>query len=415
MDHAVRSFLFVMVCGFASLVLTACAMTHTPLGNPEAPYPLVQPPRIGEIVHLPTGTQVREEEMLAAATDARIAYVGETHDNPASHRVELAVLQAMNERWPGLVSLGMEMFTRKQQAVLDRWTNGELSEKAFLKEADWASNWSMDFALYRDLLIYARDHRIPVIGLNAEKDLVRALGRNAPAELPEGDRGRLPEMDMTDPYQTAMVDAIYGGHAAGDNRLAGFQRIQTLWDEMMAESIANHLMTCLDGSRRMVVLAGGNHVRYGFGIPRRVFRRLPTSYLLVGSTEIEIPASKQDRLMDVEMPRFPMLPYDYVVYTAYEDLPGDRVKLGVRMETQAGKVVVQDVIPGSTADKGGVKGGDVILAFDNEVIAESFDLVYAVGLRKKGDKAVLEVARGGENLKLDLDLQPLPKGEGHKP
>lgn len=401
--------------GFVLLALTACAMTHTPLGNPETPYPLIQPPRVGEIVHMPTGTLVREEEMLAAATDARIVYVGETHDNPASHRVELAVLQAMNERWPGLVSLGMEMFTRKQQPVLDRWTNGELSEKAFLKESDWTSNWSMDFALYRDLLSYARDHRIPVIGLNAEKDLVRAVGRNVPAELAEGDRGRLPEMDMTDPYQTAMVDAIYGGHAAGDNRLAGFQRIQTLWDETMAESIVNHLMTCLDGSRRMVVLAGGNHVRYGFGIPRRVFRRLPTSHVLIGSDEIEIPASKQDRLMDVEMPHFPMPPYDYVVFTAYEDLPGERVKLGVRMENQTGRVVVQDVVPGSTAAKAGVKGGDFILALDNEAIAESFDLVYAIGLRKQGDKAVLEVERNGEKLKLDLDFQPLPPMEPKKP
>jgi uncharacterized iron-regulated protein len=357
---------------------------------------------------------VREEEMLAAAVDARIVYVGETHDNPASHRVELLVLQAMAERWPGQVSLGMEMFTRKQQPVLDRWVAGELSEKAFLKEADWASNWSMDFALYRDLLVYARDHRIPVIGLNAEKELVRAIGRYAPAELPEEDRERLPEMDMTDPYQTAMVDAIYGGHAAGGNLLAGFQRVQTLWDETMAESVVNHLLTCLDGSRRMVVLAGGNHVRYGFGIPRRVFRRLPTSYVLVGSHEVEIPTSKQDRVMDVDLPHFPMTPYDYVVFTAYEDLPGGRVKLGIRMESKDGKVVVQDVLPGTTADKGGVKTGDVILAFDNETIAESFDLVYAVGLRQQGDKAILEVERGGEKLKLDLDLQPLPPMGPHK-
>ena len=97
---------------------------------------------------------------------------------------------------------------------------------------------------------------------------------------------------------------------------------QTLWDEVMAETTANHLLTCLDGSQRMVVVAGGNHIRHGMGIPRRVFRRLPTSYLLVGTDEINIPADKQDRLMDVETPLFPMPPYDYVAYVAYEDLPG---------------------------------------------------------------------------------------------
>lgn len=405
----------VAVCGLALLALTACTMHPTPLGNPEAPYPPPSPPRIGEILHVPTGIAVNEAEMLAAVSDAHIVYIGETHDNPASHRVQLTVIEAMAERWPGQVSLGMEMFTRKQQPVLDRWIAGELTEKAFLKESDWYSVWSMDFALYRDLLIYARDHRIPVIGLNAEKDLVKTLGHTAPAEMPEEDRQRLPEMDMTDPYQAAMVEAIYGGHAAGDNRLAGFQRVQTLWDETMAETIANHLMTCLDGSRRMVVLAGGNHVRYGFGIPRRVFRRLPTSYVLVGSHEIDVPESKKELLMDVDMPHFPMPPYDYMVHTAYEDLPGERVKLGVRMEEKAGKVVVRDVVPGSTAEKAGVKAGDIILALDSEAIAENFDLIYAVGQKVKGDRGSLEVERGGEKLKLDLDFQPLPKMEGHKP
>lgn len=409
-----RTLLSATACGVALWSLTACTMSQAPIGNPEAPYPLAQPPQIGEIVHLPTGTPVREEEMLTAVTDARIVYVGETHDNPASHRVELAILQAMAERWPGQVSLGMEMLTRKQQAVLDRWVANELSEKEFLKEADWYSVWSMDFALYRDLLIYARDHRIPVIGLNAEKELVKAIGRQLPAELPEEERARLPEMDMADPYQTAMVEAIYGGHAGGDNLLAGFQRVQTLWDETMAESIVSHLLTCLDGSQRMVVLAGGNHVRYGFGIPRRVYRRMPTSYVLVGSQEINVPDSMKDRMMDVDMPHFPMPAYDYVVYTAYEDLPGERVKLGVRMEEKDGRVVVQSVGPGSTAEKSGVMAGDVILALDGIAIAENFDLIYEVGLRKKGDKAILEVERAGERLKLDLDFQPLPPMGPHK-
>ena len=402
-------------CALATLALTACTMSHPPLGNPEAPYPPSPPPRVGDIVHVPTGVKVNEAEMLAAVTDARIVYVGETHDNPAAHRVQLAVIEAMNERWPGQVSIGMEMFTPKQQPALDRWTAGELTEKAFLKESGWHSNWNMDFAYYRDILNYARDHRIPVIGLNADKDLAKTVGRSTPEQLTEEDRGRLPEMDMNDPYQAAMAEAVFGGHNAGNSHLAGFQRGQTLWDETMAESIANHLLACLDGSQRMVVLAGGNHIRYGFGIPRRVFRRLPTSYALVGSHEIEIPASKQDRQMNVTPPRFPMPPYDYVVYTSYEDLPGERVKLGVRMEEKNGRVVVQDVVAGSTAARGGVLKDDVIVALDGEPVADSFDLVYAVGQKVKGDKGVLELERGGEKLKLDLDFQPLPKPEMHKP
>ena len=404
-----------ITCCLALSTMTACAVNRGSLGNPEFPYPLQRAQEIGTIVHLPTGIIVSEEEMLAAVTDMRIVYVGETHDNPASHRVQLAVLKAMAERWPGVVSLGMEMLTPAQQPVLDRWVAGELSEKEFLKEVDWYSTWSMDFDLYRDLLLLARDRRIPVIGLNADKDLVKAVGRKALDELTVEERARLPEMDMADPYQTAMVEAIYGGHVSGEGRLGGFQRVQTLWDETMAESVVSYLQADPGGTRRMVVLAGGNHIRYGFGIPRRVFRRMPSSYALVGTLEVMGAADKQDRIMDVEMPGFPMPSYDYLVFTAYESLPTDKVKLGVRMEEQEGKVVVKEVVAGSAADLAGVKAGDVILAIDREPISENFDLIYAVGQKAKGDKGLLEVERAGARLTLEVEFQPLPQSGAHKP
>jgi len=414
MEHPLHTLLPGAVIGLALLGLTACTMTRAPLGDPELPYPPAQPPRVGEVLHIPTGLGVTEAQMLAAGTDARIVYVGETHDNPAAHRVQLAVLQAMAERWPGQVSLGMEMLTRAEQPVLDRWVAGELSEKEFLKAADWYTVWSLDFAYYRDLLHFAREQKIPVVGLNAEKALVRAVSQRDPAELDPAERDRLPEMDMTDPYQTAMVEAVFGGHSGGTNQLAGFQRVQTLWDETMAESVVRHLQSFPHDTQRMVVLAGSHHIRYGFGIPRRAFRRLPASYVLIGSEEIEFPEHRTHQRMRVQMPVFPMPAYDYVVFTAYEDLPGDRVKLGVRMEEQDGRVVVLDVVPGSTAEKAGVRKDDVLLALDGEAIADNFDLVYAVGQKVRGDKGVLEVERGGERLTFDLDFQPLPPVEGHK-
>ncbi|HWI40236.1 MAG TPA: ChaN family lipoprotein, partial [Verrucomicrobiae bacterium] len=82
--------------------LTACSHSGSRLaGNPENPYPLHAPPKIGDIVHLPTGRLVTPAQMLAVAADARIVYVGETHDNPASHRLELQLLQGLAERHPG--------------------------------------------------------------------------------------------------------------------------------------------------------------------------------------------------------------------------------------------------------------------------------------------------------------------------
>lgn len=317
--------------------MTACApVCKQALGDPQEPYPAATPPRIGQIVHLRTGVQVSQAQMQTVAGDSRIVYVGETHDNPASHRLELQVLQALADRYPGQVALGMEMFVRSQQPALDRWVDGKLDEKAFLKQSRWFDIWNMDFAYYRDLLNFARSRHIPVIALDAEKGLVRAVRSQALEQLSPAERAQLPELDLTDPYERALVKAVFGGHTHGAMSIDGFIRAQTLRDETMAETAARYLASPAGEGKHLLVIAGGDHVSNGFGIPRRVFRRLPTSYTIIGGREIDIPPDKQDRLMDVEIPDFPMVPYDFLVYQAYEELPETGVRLGVMFEAASG-------------------------------------------------------------------------------
>jgi len=377
-------------------------------GTPSLPYPPDKTPVVGDILHLPTGVFVLPKQMLAAATDSRVVYVGETHDNPASHRLQLDVLRAMADRYPGQLSLGMEMFNIEQQAVLDRWVAGEIDEKTFLKESDWYGNWRMDFAYYQEILDFAREQRIPVLALNAPKDLVDAVGETPVAEMPADLQDRLPEMDMTDPYQRAMSEAVFADHPVGEQQVERFIRVQTLWDEIMAANVAEELQR-KGPAHRMVVLAGGNHVRYGFGIPRRVFRRLPVSYTLIGGREIEVPPEKQATMMDVKKPDYPLLPYDYLVFTSYESLPGDKVMLGIQMKEEDGQVVVSGVMPESTAAAAGVSKGDVILKLGTVDVQEMFDLVYEVGQKQTGDETVLTVERDGERLELPVLFKPLPE------
>lgn len=395
------------------LFLLAGCTTMIEHGNPELPYPPQRPPQVGDILHLPTGYYVPQEALLAAAADARIVYVGETHDNPASHRLQLTLLKALQDKNPGHVALAMEMFTPAQQATLDRWSAGELTEKKFIKQSEWGKVWRMNFAYYRELLQFARDNRIPVIGLNADRELVKALGHGLPEELPPDQQEQLPQLDMSDPYQSALVTEVYGGHISGQSKLDGFRRIQTLWDETMAENIVRYLQSPQGDDWQLLVVAGGNHIRNGFGIPRRVFRRLPTSYLLVGSEELNVPEELQDRLMDVTLPAFPMPAFDYLVYTDYETLP-DQVRLGVMLEEQEGQVVIKGIIPGSLAADMDIRADDRVLKFDGQEISEVFDLVYAVQLKVPGDKGVLVLSRGGEELTLEVTFRAAEPAGHHK-
>jgi uncharacterized iron-regulated protein len=300
-------------------IIAGCTARHAKI-NAEMPYPPSRQPVVGEILHMRTGFFVSEAEMLSTVTEANIVYVDEAHNNMASHRLQLKVLKAMADRWPGQVALGMEMFIPEQQGALDRWVAGELSEAEFLEASQWSKRWNIDFGYYRDLLVFAREHGIPVLGLNIPKSLVRAVAKEDFPQLTEEVRSQLPDIDMNTPYRNALTSAIYGGHAKSKNGLKGFQRVQALWDESMAENTVRYLKSAEGQNRRMVIIAGGNHIRYGIGIPRAVYRRLPISYVLVGARVIVIQDEDKGEIMNVEMPEFPMIPYDFISFIEFEKL-----------------------------------------------------------------------------------------------
>jgi uncharacterized iron-regulated protein len=393
---------------FLLMMLSACSMTtvnHKPAANAQQPYLLPQPLVDGDIFHLPSGYRVSHETVVDHAVRAQVIYVGETHDNPASHRVQEAILRALAGSNPGRVALGMEMFTPSQQPVLDKWSAGELSEKEFLRQVDWYATWRIDFALYRDLLTFCRDQGIKILALNAEPSIRKLLSRTAVEDLSLEDQARLPEMDFNDPHYRSMLTAILSGHPMGHGDTNGFERVQTLWDETMAANLADYL-TSQGSSHQVVVVAGSNHINYGFGIPRRLFRRLPVNYLLVGTTETE--EAKQlnpDRMMNVQTPEIPLLPYHFLYVSNYEPLPRTGVKLGVIVtpeEVSRQGVMISKLLPDSAAAAHDLRSGDILLRIDGQSLGDRLDLTYALADKDIGDTATFDVLRDNTEIRIEV-------------
>ncbi len=382
-------------------VLASCAPQPTPLGNPTHPYPPAAEPQVGDIIHLPTGILVSYQTLLDNVTSYRVVFVGETHDNPASHRLQQDILQALQQRSPGQITVAMEMFTPSQQPILDLWSTGQLTEKEFLKQVDWNNTWRINFAFYRPILTYCRDQQIKILALNAENDLKQKVSRIPFALLSTEDQRKLPALDEHDPYQRAMAEAVFSDHKMGPDMREGFLRVQTLWDESMAENLANYLKK-EPQSRQVMVMAGGNHIRYGYGIPRRMFRRLPISYVLVGSEEIDIPEHKRAQLMNINEPSYLMIPYEYVLYTRYEDLVTPGVKMGITLETTSKGVMVKKVMPDSAAEQAGLKEEDILVQLDGETLNDVFDLTYALQQKEIGDSSLIVLKRGVDVLKVTI-------------
>lgn len=381
--------------------------TQTTTTTARQPYPLPQPFVAGDIFHLPSGYRVTHETVIDHALRAQVIYVGETHDNPASHRIQEDILRALATSNPDKIALGMEMFTPSQQPVLDQWSAGELSEKEFLRQVDWYSTWKIDFALYRDLLLFCRDQGIKILALNAEAATRQLLSRTAIEELTLEDQARLPEMDFDDPHYRAMISAFMSGHPLGHGTTRGFERVQTLWDETMAANLADYLSTW-DSTHQVMVVAGSNHIQYGFGIPRRLFRRLPVSYLLIGTTETE--ASKKlnpDRIMKVDAPEHPLLPYHFLYVTNYETLPRAGVKLGVIVTQETSPrqgVLINKLLPDSAAAIHDLRSGDILLSIDGEILTDRLDLTYALAGKQVGDMATFELLRDNMNITIEVEF-----------
>jgi uncharacterized iron-regulated protein len=385
-------------------------------GNPPVgtPYPRDGKPQAEEIVHLPTGLNMSLDGAMEIISGARLVCVGETHDNIHAHRVELTVIRELFRRFPGGIAIGMEMFRKPQQDALDRWTRGEVGELEFLKAAKWYDNWGSDFGYYRDILRFAKENRIDVVALNPSEELQEEVSRagldNVSADL----RSKLPEIGEADPHQRAAMRAVYGSHLPTGGMFDNFFRVQMLWEETMAESIVDYWKSPRGEGKKMVTVTGGWHVRYGFGLPKKVIRRMPVPYVIVLPEEIEIPEEKKDQQMDVDLPEIPLLPSDFVWYVPYEDLEGKRVRLGVLLAGKDDLPVIQRVEEGSPAEKAGIRPGDAIVSFDGQPVEDRSDIVYRVGGKKEGDRASLVLRREGAEIPVEVSFFRMPKRKAHR-
>ena len=76
--------------------------------------------------------------------------------------------------------------------------------------------------------------------------------------------------------------------------------------------------------------------------------------------------------------------------------------LGVQGEPDSKAATISHVIPGSAADKAGVKPGDVIAKYNGREVDDFASLQGRVGESHPGEKVTLEVLRDGKRLQLDV-------------
>ncbi len=365
--------------------------------NSGSPYINLKELGMDQILHIPTGIQVTKDQMIEIVQGSRVIYIGETHDNVEAHRAQLEVIKRLAEKFPGKITVGMEMFRQSAQPALDRWHQGKVAPGEF--KALFNKNWGPGFKLYQPIFDFLKENSIPLVGLKSSRETEALLRKEGLAVHPES----FPEMDETDLLHKTFSMSLFGGHADHAEALTKPYQMLLLWEEAMAHKVADFLKNNAD--RKLVVLAGGFHVQYGFGIPKRAFRRVPHAYSIILPTVTELPAELKDREMQVEHVSIPLYAGDFAWRLDYKVLPENKVRLGVQLKDKESGVSVLRVDENSNAEKAGILPGDVLLALGGKKIEGVDDLVARLQTFKTGDSITLRLLRGMEAMDVEVLLQ----------
>lgn len=233
----------------APALLAACAGGHGPVCAPG--YAWVDPVSLK-----PVATPL--------AHDHPVILLGEHHDRAADHAWQLTTIDTL--AWHEPVVLGLEMFPRATQPVLDRWTAGELDEAAFLRETDWQHVWGFDPDLYWPIFRWARDHRVPMVALNVSSALVHRVAQAGWAAVPAAAREGVGTPAPPSAEYRAMLREAMGDHAGA--ALDRFIAAQQVWDRAMAEAIV--AARTRFPQRTVVGLMGAGHLEHRWGVPAQL-------------------------------------------------------------------------------------------------------------------------------------------------
>ncbi|MDD0972533.1 ChaN family lipoprotein [Pseudomonas fontis] len=243
---------FLMLCLVG--LLTAC-QSHTVL---PPPAPIAPQGRdhadLGVIRELATGRTLTPQQLVERLAVAPRVLVGEQHDNPDHHAVQLWLLRELAVQRPQ-GSLLLEMLNPNQQAGVDAAqaaTRAGQPPADLFKALAWQANW--DWGLYGALVTYAVRQPYPLLSANLDRAQIMQIYKQRP--VLEG------KASTTQQVQATLLEDIRESHCnmLPDSQMPAMLAVQQQRDRRMAERL-------LAAPTPAVLLAGAFHVRKDLGVP----------------------------------------------------------------------------------------------------------------------------------------------------
>ena len=209
---------------------------------------------LGRIVDLASGQSISPEQLLSRLAPAQRVLVGEQHDNPDHHALQLWLSRELSRLRPQ-GSVLMEMLNPDQQNKVDQTQTTARAGQAINDPFDtlaWQPGW--DWSLYGPLVLHQLRQPYPLLAANLDRAEIMQIYRQRPAL--EGERSGAVKV------QERLLADIRESHCGllPDSQLPAMLAVQQQRDRRMAEAL-------LAAPQPSLLLAGAFHARKDLGVP----------------------------------------------------------------------------------------------------------------------------------------------------
>lgn len=258
-------------------MISGCVVTPSPT------HPLID-----KIVRVADQTELSKTDIYESIASADVVYLGEIHDNPWHHELQLDVVRHLTESG-AQPAIGFEFFNTGQTSDLMSFTapltHTNKSSKSLTKaeqrlrrQLGWGKQREDEWAAYFPIIDYAKQNSLAVFGTDLPAGIRRRITRIGISELSPVEQRLIVDTGFSnEAYRTLMQKRFVQGHC-GWNDPKLLDNLYKTWlarNDSMATAITDMLASTTD--RPVVMIVGAGHTMYNMGIVERVAALMPSA------------------------------------------------------------------------------------------------------------------------------------------
>jgi len=306
------------------------------------------------------GADIPDEQikkLVEQQQSRQVIMVGENHVRYDHHLIQLEFLRQLYQL-NKQIAIGAEWFQQPFQPVLDDFIAGNIDEATLLRETGYYNRWRYDYRLYRPIMDFARQHKIPVIALNVSSELTAAIREHGIDNLPAEFAAQLPDhYDTDDQAYRDRLQRVFEMHPEYAGEFEHFYRGQLTWDEGMAQAASLYLQK--HPQKQMLIFAGAGHLEFDSGIPSRIKRRTGIAPFTV--------------IVADDVDTYPAEVADEILISSAINLP-PKGRLGVILQEEGRLLLIRDFANEHVFMQQNIPKGSAILSINKQPIRSFADL-----------------------------------------